>query len=131
MRLARIIFAGALLFGVGCMLPEEGEHGVDPASLDDSIDEASAALLSEDQAGDYAIEADEELLGGQDYWVCWFCYEDKGHHGGGLEDKKECPKEYCYHAKHKKKDKAKDKAEDECEDEHKHGCYFKECKKVD
>jgi hypothetical protein len=142
MRLARMVVAAALLFGAGCTLPEEGDHQVDPASLDDSIGDESAAIAYEDQVIDYAIDdeatmpsgdsaeaalaGDEGLLGKDDYWVCWSCVRDKDKGGG---DK--CPKEYCYHGKHKKKDKAKDKAEDACEEVHGHDCKPKECKKFD
>jgi len=112
------------------MLPEDGEQQVDQISLEDESQEADYALdetmaLSSDSAG-VAIEGDEELLGEKDHWVCWYCYEVKDH-----KDEGKCPKELCYHGKHKKKDKAKKEAKDECEDEHEHGCYLKECKKFD
>jgi hypothetical protein len=145
MRLARLIVAGAFVFGVGCMMPEDGEQGVDLASQDDSIIDESEAAIYEDQAADDAIdetmaltsdssaaamEGDEGLLGEKDTWVCWFCSKAKEHDGQGLEGEDKCPKEYCYHGKDKKKNKAKKEAEDECQDEHEH-CYFKDCKKFD
>jgi hypothetical protein len=130
MQFARILFAGALLLGASCVLPEEGEQQVAQIGLEDesqevdyAIDEATA--LSSDSS-EVAIEGDEGLLGEKDHWVCWYCHKDKDHKDGG-----KCPEEHCYHGKHKKKDKAKDEAKDECEDEHKYGCYFKECKKFD
>lgn len=128
MQFARIVFAGALLFA-GCVLSEEGEQGLDQTSLEDesqvadyATDEAMA--LSSDSS-EAVIEGDEGLLGEKDYWVCWYCHEDKGKDGA------KCPKEHCYHGKDKKKDKAKKEAKDECQDEHDKGCYLKECKKVD
>jgi hypothetical protein len=129
MRFARIVFAGALLFGASCVLPEEGEQQIDQFSLEDESQEVDYAIdetmaLSSDSSG-AAMEGDEGLLGEKDHWVCWYCYEDKAPKG----DK--CPKELCYHGKDKKKDKAKKEAKDECQDEHEHGCYLKECKKVD
>ena len=132
MQFARILFAGVLFLGASCVLPEEGEQTVDQISLEDESQEADYAIdetvaLSSDSS-EVAIEGDEGLLGDKDKerWVCWYCHKDKDHKDGG-----KCPKEYCYHGKHKKKDKAKDKAKDECKEEHGYGCEFKECKKFD
>ena len=129
MQFARIVFAGALLLGAGGVLPEDGEQSLDQIGLEDEslvadyANDETMALSSD--SSEAIIEGDQELLGEKDRWVCWYCYEDKDHKGGN------CPKEFCYHGKHKKKDKAKKDAKDECEDEHKHGCYFKDCEKRD
>lgn len=130
MQFARILFAGALLLGASCVLPEEGEQQLDQVSLEDEslaadyeIDETMA--LSSDSS-EVVIEGDNGLLPDKQRWVCWYCYEDKDKD----KDETNCPKELCYHGKDKKKDKAKKEAKDECKDEHKHGCYLKECKKV-
>jgi len=140
MQLARIVFAGVLLFGVSCELPEEGDLMTDqrvaPTSSDDSIDHESEAVaydswaiddatdetmalssdISEvaiDQAElDALLEEDSDLLGNQKKWECCYCY-----------------KHYCYCAKHKKKEKAKDMAEDKCEDKTHKECHFDECEK--
>jgi hypothetical protein len=151
MQLARIVFAGTLLFGVGCELPEEGDpvtdERVDPTNLDDSTDYAIEELDEEIVALDYALddpmalssdiseavvdEDDADVLGGRGggnkKWKCCYCWEDDeddDHDKGNGKGDDEC---YC--AKDKKKDKAKKKAKNKCKDEHDEGCKFDECKK--
>jgi hypothetical protein len=133
MQLARIIIASAFLFGAGCVLPEEGNQPNDLTSLDGQSEEVAYENEATDDAsdesmassdGEEAIWEEDDPLGDKAKWTCWVCHKDKDGKGG---DK--CPEEHCYHGKHKKKDKAKDKAWEECKDDHKHGCYFKECKK--
>lgn len=149
MQLARVVFAGALLFGVGCELPEEGDlatdERVDQDGLDDSMEYATEGLDDAIETTDYAIDEtmapsgdvseavsegiidDEEesnLLSDEDLLGSkkkWKCTYCYKKHG----DKE------CYHGKHKKKNKAKKKAEDKCEDEHNKGCKFYECEKSD
>lgn len=140
MKLARLVFAGALLFGVGCELPEEGNQAtgprVDPIDLDDSTDYALDDLDEEIVAPEYAIDdsmalssdgsevmvddlesiVDEEndVLGGGGgkKWKCCYCWDEDDDHDDGKG------KDECYCAKDKKKDKAKKKAKNKCEDEH-------------
>ena len=149
MQLARIVFAGALLFGVGCELPEEGDLATDERgdqeSLDDSTNHATEGLDDAIETTDYAIdetmapsgdvseavseaviddEAESSLLSDDDLLggkKKWICLYCYKKHG----DKE------CYHGKDKKKNKAKKKAEYKCEDEHDHGCKFQDCKKTD
>ena len=153
MQLARVVFAGALLFGFGCELPEEGDlatdERVDQDSLDDSVDYATEGLddaiettdyaiddtmawsgdISEDMAGDAESmsvleEDDTGTLGNGKKWKCCYCAEDDN----GKDEVKGDGKEDCYCAKDKKKKKAKKKAKDKCEDKH-DDCEFDECKK--
>lgn len=71
MQLARIVFAGALLFGVGCELSEEGELATDQrvysTNLDDSINHESEGESYENQASNYATDestvSDQDMLG--------------------------------------------------------------------
>ncbi|HWN65986.1 MAG TPA: hypothetical protein VNM90_00035 [Haliangium sp.] len=148
MQMLRIVFAGALLFGVGCELPEEEDLTTDervvPANLDDSTD---YALFAANDATDYAIDeglalssdvseegfideeqfdvslSDDELLG-EKKWKCCYCWEDDDdNHDKGKGD------DECYCAKDYKKKKAKKKAKYKCEDEHEDGCEFKDCYK--
>ena len=64
MQLARIVFAGALLFGVGCEPSEEGElatgQRIDPTKSMDSIDHDSDGVADENQVSNYAID---EIMG--------------------------------------------------------------------
>jgi hypothetical protein len=154
MQLLRIVFAGALLFGVGCELPEEGdlatEPRVDPTDLDDSTDYASAELDDEIDALDYAIDDTmalssdiSEAMMDEAESTDVLAEDEADVLGGGGKKKWKCcycweeddnhdngrGKDECYCAKHKKKDKAKKNAKNKCEDEHEDGCEFKECKK--
>jgi hypothetical protein len=149
MHLVRIAFAGALLFGVGCELPQEGDlstdQRVDPTSADDAIfadedldvEELDYAIddtmaLSSDIWDEAMAENESTALledeagvlgggGGKKKWKCCYCEEDDNHKGGGGGDD-------CYCSKDKKKDKAKKKAKYKCEDEH-DDCEYKYCKK--
>jgi hypothetical protein len=153
MQMLRIVFAGALLFGVGCELPEEGDlttdKRVDPTNLDDSTDYAIEELDEEIVAPEYAIddpmalssdiseamvddgestdllaEDDADVLGGGGKKKWKCCYcYDDDNHQRGNGG------DECYCAKDKKKNKAKKKAKEKCEDEHHDGCEFKECHK--
>jgi hypothetical protein len=139
MQLTRIVFAGVLLFGVGCELPEEGDlatdQRVDPTKADDSIDDESKAVAYEskaidetmalssdisevDEAESNALFADELDLLGRKKWKCCWCYKDHGD-------------EECYCFKDRKRAKAKKISRVTCEDEHEDGCYFKGCWKYD
>jgi hypothetical protein len=151
MQLARIVFAGALLFGAGCELPEEGDlatdEGVDQASLDDSTSYATEGLDDAIETTDYAI--DEVMAPGIDVSaamseaVSEAAIDDEGQSSLLADDellgskkkwqcmycyKKHGDKE-CYYGKDKEKYKAKKKAEYKCEDEHDHGCKFYDCRK--
>ena len=157
MQLMRIVLAGALLFGVGCELPEEGnvatDEQVNPNDLADSTDYAIEELDEEIVAPDYAVEdtmalssdiseamVDEEesmdLLAEDDIDVLG---------GGGGKKKWKCcyceeedddhdslgkGKDECYCAKDKKKKEAKKKAKKKCEKKH-DDCELDECTKDD
>lgn len=150
MHLVRIAFASALLFGVGCDLPQEGDvstnQRIDTNSVDDAINmdeelefeeleyaiDDTAALSSD--ISDLDVEQnessawlDDEVVvegrgGGKKKWRCCYCEDDDRHDKGrgGRDD--------CYCSKDKKKWKAKDKAKDRCEDKH-DDCEYKYCKK--
>jgi hypothetical protein len=140
MKLVRIVCAGALLFAVGCELPEEGElateQRVDSTNSDDSIYYQSEDLEAnlEVDALDYAM--DDTMALSSDTAVIWVEEEftdDQDVLGGGGKKKWECKYCYkwdCYKEKHKKKYKAKKEAKEECEDEHDHGCKYKGCWKT-
>ena len=146
MKLVRIVCAGALLFAVGCVLPEEGdlatEQRVDSTNSDDSIYYAGEDLEAnlEADALDYAIDDTMALSSdiSTEIWVeeeftdDLLVDDDEDVLGGGGKKKWECEYCYkwdCYTEKHKKKNKAKKDAKEECRDDHKHGCKFKGCEK--
>lgn len=159
MQVARIVFAGVFCFGVGCVLPEEGDvttdQRVDPTNLDDSIDHQSEALAYEDEAMEYAldeaisgemlestIEIESEAVlddeadplgrrGKKKEWVCEYCYYDRDDDDDGRHvlGGRGGRHKECYKGYDKDKWDAKDEAKDKCHDKHKKGCKFDGCKK--
>lgn len=67
MQLARIVFAGALLFGAGCVPSEEGaptiDQRVDPINLDDSIGHEHEADGYDNRASNYALDETVRMEG--------------------------------------------------------------------
>jgi hypothetical protein len=134
MQLTRIIFAGVMLFGAGCAMPEEENQRVDPTNLDDSITHESEAAAHEGHAAAYAIdetippsndfseaasdEAGSEVVlgGGGHHWHCCWCHYDEHHHDY----------EHCHCPKADHRDSADSHAQNACSS-HSQYCYFKEC----
>jgi hypothetical protein len=146
--LVRIALAGALLFGVSCVMQDEGEPGFDESvheiGLDEmnySSDESMPAIGWDDEAtveeaeldGVLEEEAFSEEAFGEEAWedpaiaalLPSRHYKTSCSYCNGYGKKKK-----CYSSTHPHEWKAKDKAKKACEKKHKTSCWFQYCKKA-
>jgi hypothetical protein len=134
----RIGFVGALIFGIGCVMQDDGEPGIGASDhrigLEQPMDYSGDELIPAFGSDSEATAEDAEFDGVLDEEA----FEDEASEavimgGGGKKDKYVC--EYCasgkcYSGKNPKESRAKTQAKKKCEAHYKYGkCKFKGCYK--
>lgn len=136
MTLMRVVFAGALLLGVGCELQDDRKLGTEEgvarlgiaAPAGDTADEMIPAVAMDTHAMARAT-APDGLLGDEAFDDRVLAAGKGKDGGGGGKDKPTCTfcsKRECYSATHVREEDAKARAQAMCEADHDR-CRFRGC----